>query len=67
VDQATLTRWGAWPPERRRPQPATFIIDERGNILYHKIGASAADRLSDIAIVFTLRSLDRAPPRKGSP
>jgi peroxiredoxin len=67
VDHATLTRWGAWSPERRSPQPATFIIDERGNVLYQKIGASAADRLSDVAIVFTLRSLDRAPPRNGSP
>lgn len=58
VDHATLTRWGIWPDGARRPRPATFIIAGSGEILFRQIGLSAADRVSDATIAFTLRSLD---------
>lgn len=67
VDQATLRRWGVWPDGGRNPHPATFIIDEQGNVLFNQIGRSAADRLSDAALIFTLTSLDRTRSRNGSP
>lgn len=58
VDRPTLTRWGVWPDGARTPRPAAFIVAENGEIIFHQIGQSAADRASDATIAFTLRALD---------
>jgi len=58
VDRETLAEWGVWQPDERRPRPAAFIIDERGEILYHQIGETAADRASDATLVFAIRALE---------
>ncbi len=66
VDHATLTRWGIWPDGERNPRPAAFIIDEKGGILFGRIGRTAADRTSDATLVFTLRSIDAPHPGPSS-
>jgi peroxiredoxin len=58
VDRATLTRWGVWPDGARTPRPAVFIIAENGTIRFRQIGQTAADRVSDATIAFTLRAID---------
>lgn len=58
VDRATLTRWGVWPDGARTPKPAVFIIAPSGEVLFLQIGRTAADRVSDATIAFTLRAYD---------
>lgn len=64
VDRNTLMKWGVWPPGERSPRPATFIVDEGGGIRYARVGRTAADRVSDATLVFTIRSFDS--PRTGA-
>lgn len=58
VDRATLEHWGLWPRGERFPRPSSFVLDEHGRIRYRHIGATAADRLSDVALLAALERLE---------
>lgn len=58
IDQNTMAAWGIWPAGSKRPNPAAFIIDQEGRLRFIQIGKTAADRASDVTLVFNLRSLD---------
>lgn len=67
VDQNTMTRWGILPTGATQPRPAAFIIDQSGRLRFIQIGKTAADRASDVTLVFALRSLDHPAPRSDAP
>lgn len=60
VDIDTMVSWGVWPAGSTRPHPAAFIIDEEGRIRFVQVGRTAADRASDVTLIFNLRSLDQS-------
>lgn len=67
VDQNTMSRWGIWPTGVKQPRPAAFIVDRSGRLRFIQIGKTAADRASDVTLVFTLRTLDHPAPRNDVP
>jgi len=66
VDPATFQRWGLRPAGEPRPRPGDFVLDATGRVRYARVGADAADRPSDVALLGVLDSLRAAgalPPR----
>ncbi len=66
VDAATFQRWGLRPPGQSMPRPGDFVLDAAGRVRWSRVGADAADRPSDVALLAVLDSLRAAgalPPR----
>ncbi|MEX0912617.1 MAG: peroxiredoxin family protein [Gemmatimonadota bacterium] len=57
VDSATFRQWDALDDGRGVPQPASYIIDSTGIVLYRYIGRNAADRATDADLVAVLEVL----------
>jgi peroxiredoxin len=55
VDSATLHEWGALDTGRALPLPASYLVDNRGVIVFRHIGRHAGDRASDIELLAALR------------
>jgi peroxiredoxin len=45
VSGETIRRWGLSEKGRSRSVPATFVVDERGVILFARVGTSVTDRV----------------------
>ncbi len=66
VDAATFQRWGLRSAGQAVPRPGEFVLDPAGRVRWSRIGADAADRPSDVALLAVLDSLQAAgalPPR----
>ncbi len=66
ADVATFQRWGLRPPGQPVPSPGDFVLDGAGRVRWGRVGADAADRPSDVALLGVLDSLRAAgalPPR----
>ncbi len=66
VDVATFQRWGLRPAGQGLPRPGDFVLDAAGRVRWSRVGAGAADRPSDVALLAVLDSLRGAgalPPR----
>ncbi len=66
ADLATFQRWGLRPAGQPVPHPGEFVLDAAGRVRWGRVGADAADRPSDVALLGVLDSLRAAgalPPR----
>jgi peroxiredoxin len=55
VDSATLGNWGLVENSRSLPLPGSYLLDNRGVVIFRHIGRNAADRAHDIEVLAALQ------------
>jgi peroxiredoxin len=56
VDSATLGSWGVVEGSHNVPLPGSYLLDNRGVVIFRHVGRNAADRARDIEVLAALQN-----------
>lgn len=56
VDSATLGSWGVVEGSHNVPLPGSYLLDNRGVVIFRHVGRNAADRAHDIEVLAALQN-----------